>query len=421
MRCSSVLLSLTVILLCSAGPVRAEDFDGLIARGDSLYRLKQYRESIQSYEKAFRLGKPNGSHYYNAACCWALTGNRDQAFRYLEKSRKMQGLDIAYANNDGDLESLRGDKRWKELLIKVCNEEFDLKNPGANDYFRAAECFALAGDKERSFKKLEQALAAGFVNDQLMLKYSDALQGLRTDSRWKELTSRLEENVKKTSESFPSSHRAIDTLVLSAPRFDGAVSVEKALRERRSIRRYSGDPVSLTELSQLLWAAYGITYTRENTPAFLRGGLKTAPSAGARYPLELYVVAYNVSGLPAGIYWYHPQGHKLSRLSAGDFRDELAAACWNQDWLKGAALSIVYSAVYARTTERYGERGRDRYVCMDLGHSAENVYLQCGSMELGTCAIGAFVDIELKKLINMTREEEPLYVMPVGKPAPEPE
>ncbi|MBN2071673.1 MAG: SagB/ThcOx family dehydrogenase [Candidatus Krumholzibacteriota bacterium] len=210
-------------------------------------------------------------------------------------------------------------------------------------------------------------------------------------------------------------HKALATIDLPVPALDSGYSIEKALRERRSVRKYTSDPVTLEEVSQLLWAAYGITYTRDEMPDFIRGGLKTAPSAGARYPLEIYMVAGNVTGLEAGIYWYIPDGHKLIKLASGDIRSDLQESCLGQKFAGEAPASIVWSAVYERCTEKYGDRGRDRYVCMDLGHSAENVYLQCGSLGLGTCAIGAFTDESLKAVMGMTEEEVPLYVMPVGR------
>ena len=210
-------------------------------------------------------------------------------------------------------------------------------------------------------------------------------------------------------------HKAVATVELPKPVLTGEFSIEKVLHERRSVRKYTDEPLTLEEVSQLLWSAYGITYTREGLPEFIRGGFKTAPSAGARYPLEIYLVAGNVKGLLPGVYWYVPQGHVIHRLADGDVRSDLMAACLSQKFAGEAPASIVWSAVYERCTEKYGERGRDRYVCMDLGHSAQNVYLQCGSLGLGTCAIGAFTDEDLKKVIGMTEEEEPLYVMPVGR------
>jgi SagB-type dehydrogenase family enzyme len=190
------------------------------------------------------------------------------------------------------------------------------------------------------------------------------------------------------------------------------------MHERRSVRSYADGPLELSEVSQLLWAAYGITYSRDSMPDFLRGGLKTAPSAGARYPLEIYLVAGEVEGLEPGIYWYLPDGHILRRISDGDERTALAAACWGQEFVGVAPSSIVYSAVYERCTSKYGDRGRDRYVCMDLGHSAQNVYLQCTALGLGTCAVGAFDDDALGEVMGITDVEVPLYVMPVGRISP---
>lgn len=173
--------------------------------------------------------------------------------------------------------------------------------------------------------------------------------------------------------------------------------------------------MTMAEISQLLWAAYGITEPLPDGPAFLRGGKRAAPSAGARYPLELYLVARNVSGLAAGVYWYQSEGHRLVQLSTEDRWEALSESAFHQPHFRTAAAAIVWSAVFERNMVKYGQRGRERYVCMDLGHSGENVYLQAYALKVGTCAIGAFTDILLKQAIGMTKEEEPLYIMPVGK------
>jgi SagB-type dehydrogenase family enzyme len=207
---------------------------------------------------------------------------------------------------------------------------------------------------------------------------------------------------------------AVKTVKLPPPVLDGSVSVERCLAQRRSVRRYSNQPLKLAEVSQLLWAAYGVTEPMPNVSG-VRGGLKTAPSAGGLYPLELYVVVGNVTSLDPGIYRYRPETHDLMLVQVGDRRKPLALAALGQTMIRDAPASIVYSAVFRRNTGKYGDRGRQRYVCMDLGHSAENVYLQCGSMGLGTCAIGAFNDDAVKLVVRMTKEEEPLYIMPVGR------
>jgi len=198
---------------------------------------------------------------------------------------------------------------------------------------------------------------------------------------------------------------------LPAPKLKSTCSVEEALHGRRSVRSYKKEPLSLDEVSQLLWAAYGVNEKMSG----LRGGLKTAPSAGATYPLELYLVSGDVTGLPDGIYRYLPGKHALEKVSDGDKRAVLCNAAHGQDMIREAPVSIVYTAVYERTSGRYGSRGRDRYVCMDLGHSGQNVYLQAYALGMGTCAVGAFDDTAVKKVVPMGENEVPLYIMPVGK------
>ncbi|KAF0221555.1 MAG: hypothetical protein FD174_324 [Geobacteraceae bacterium] len=192
---------------------------------------------------------------------------------------------------------------------------------------------------------------------------------------------------------------------LPPPRFESGTSVEKALLSRRSVREYRDEPLTLAEIGQLLWAAQGVTAP---------GGFRTALSAGALYPLELYVVAGNVRDLAPGIYRYRPQTHTLTPVLPGDRRGELCAAALNQAAIRKAPASLVFSAVFARTTGKYGERGL-RYVYMDHGHAAENVYLQAVSLHLGTVVIGAFADAAVKRIMSMPPEEEPLSIMPVGR------
>jgi SagB-type dehydrogenase family enzyme len=195
-------------------------------------------------------------------------------------------------------------------------------------------------------------------------------------------------------------------LELPGPRRESPVSIEEALHERRSVREYAREPVTLAEVAQLLWAAQGITDTR--------GGLRTAPSAGALYPLELYLVAGNVSGLPDGVYRYRPQQHRLLQIHAGDRRAALAEVALRQDFLRESAGIFVFTAVPGRTTAKYGRRGI-RYVYMEAGHAAQNVYLQAASLRLGTVVVGAFHDEDVQQALQI--EEDPLYLMPFGRPA----
>lgn len=192
---------------------------------------------------------------------------------------------------------------------------------------------------------------------------------------------------------------------LPEPRPSGEMSVEEALAARRSVRSYQDEALSLTELAQLLWAAQGIT---------AHWGGRTAPSAGATYPLELYAVVGEVTGLEAGVFHYRPDGHLFVRRTAGDLRGELASAALGQEWVREAPVSLVIAARYERTTGRYGERGV-RYVHIEVGHAGQNIYLQAEALGLGTVIVGAFDDQDVKTLLGI--EEEPLAIMPVGRPA----
>jgi len=183
------------------------------------------------------------------------------------------------------------------------------------------------------------------------------------------------------------------------------MSLEEALAQRRSIRSFKEGPLKLSELSQLLWAMQGITDPR---------GLRTAPSAGATYPLEIYVVVSNIQGLSPGVYHYMPQGHGLERIAEGDKRQVLYEAALRQAPVKTAPLVVVIAAEYERTVRRYGERGI-RYVHMEAGHVAQNLCLQAVALGLGTVPIGAFEDEEVKNVLGLPEVHKPLYLIPVGR------
>jgi len=202
--------------------------------------------------------------------------------------------------------------------------------------------------------------------------------------------------------------------VLPTPSLDGEMSVERALANRRSRRDFTNEALTKAELSQILWAAYGITQPIPNHPA-LRGGLRTAPSAGAMFPFEIYVAIGNIEGIEAGVYKYDSEHHRLIRTIARDVRTELDEASWGQRMIRSAPVTVIYTAVFSRMTGRYGARGRERYVAMDLGHSAQNIYLQAEALGLGTCAIGAFQDESVSRVLQLPSEEEPLYLMPIGR------
>jgi SagB-type dehydrogenase family enzyme len=192
---------------------------------------------------------------------------------------------------------------------------------------------------------------------------------------------------------------------LPEPRYDSDVSVEQSLLQRRSIRSYTGEPLTLQDVSQLLWAAQGITDPR---------GFRTAPSAGALYPLEVYLVAGDVPDLTSGVYRYEPDQHQLVRVIEGDKRTELGDATLMQSCVKEGAVVFVFTAVYERTTGKYGDRGI-RYVHIEAGHAAQNLCLQATAMGLGIVTVGAFHDEEVAKLLNLPQDEHPLYIIPVGR------
>jgi len=203
-------------------------------------------------------------------------------------------------------------------------------------------------------------------------------------------------------------------ILLPLPRPKSGVVLEEALLNRRSVREWAPEPLELEDLSLLLWAAQGIT---EFTGWYRR----TAPSAGATYPLEVYVVVgeqgvrNGTSYLEAGVYKYNPLRHSLTLVKGGDLRRELWEAALRQDWVRDAPASIVICAVYERTTRRYGERGY-RYVHMEAGHAGQNIYLQAAALGLGTVAVGAFDDEAVARIVGAQRGETPLYIFPVGFP-----
>jgi len=201
----------------------------------------------------------------------------------------------------------------------------------------------------------------------------------------------------------------VETVKLPKPRHKGDVSVEQAIYERKSIRRFSGEPLTLKEVSQLLWAAGGTTVDGVTGPT------RAFPSAGAVYPLEIYLVAGNVTGLPSGVYHYDWKKHSLALIKKGDLRADLSKAAYSQRMVQTAPASIVVAAVHDKTSRRYGERGAVRYVSMDTGHLGQNVHLQAQSMGLGTVMVGAFMDKKVLDVID-AKNELPVYIMPVGHP-----
>ncbi|MFP4366227.1 MAG: SagB/ThcOx family dehydrogenase [Bacteroidales bacterium] len=210
-----------------------------------------------------------------------------------------------------------------------------------------------------------------------------------------------EENIKETNIMQEQAVKLPD------PDLKGEVSTEEALSERRSVRSYQDEPLELKWVGQLLWAAQGITLESR--------GFRTAPSAGATYPLEVYVAAGRVDGLQPGLYKYIPGEHSLINVADGDIRNELASAALGQDHVRSAPAVFIMAADYDRTAGRYGERA-PRYVHMEVGHASQNICLQAITYGLGTVIVGAFNDDQLKSVLGLPDNEDPLNLIPVGKP-----
>jgi SagB-type dehydrogenase family enzyme len=179
------------------------------------------------------------------------------------------------------------------------------------------------------------------------------------------------------------------------------MALEQALARRRSVREFAPQVLSERELSQLLWAAQGIT-----SP----DGLRAAPSAGALYPLELYVLT------ASGFYHYDPGKHRLDLHSEGDLRSALCRACLQQDFVRDAPAVFVITAVYERIEREYGRERSRQYVHMEAGHAAQNMLLQAVTLGLGGVPVGAFYDGEVQKALSLPRDHQPIYVIPTGHP-----
>ncbi len=185
---------------------------------------------------------------------------------------------------------------------------------------------------------------------------------------------------------------------LPEPASDGGMSVEAALAKRESVRHFTSVPLTLSLLSQILWAAQGITRN---------WGGRTAPSAGALYPLELYLALLD------GFFHYIPRNHQLMHISESNFIEDLAAVALGQQCIRESSAVVVIAAVYKRIEQKYGRRG-ERYVKVEAGHAAQNILLQAVSQGIGAVPVGAFYDEDVRKVLSLPSDHEPLYLIPLG-------
>ncbi len=197
---------------------------------------------------------------------------------------------------------------------------------------------------------------------------------------------------------------------LPAPSQKGGMSLAEAIARRKSIRHLAPQPISQLQLSQILWSAQGIGGTSRR--------YRTVPSAGATYPLEIFVVCGSncIEQIDEGVYQYKTGGHFLALHLKGDVRPPLSRAALDQEFIYEAPVDIVICAVYERTTRRYGDRG-ERYVHIEVGHAGQNIYLEAAALGLATVAVGAFHDELVREVLRLDEQHHPLYIMPVGKPA----
>jgi SagB-type dehydrogenase family enzyme len=207
---------------------------------------------------------------------------------------------------------------------------------------------------------------------------------------------------KASAELAPNSSEIIQ---LPEPRYDSEISLEESLLNRRSTRSYSDEPVTLQEVSQLLWAAQGITDA---------SGLRTAPSAVALYPLNIYIVVGNVPEIVRGVYIYVPEDHSIKRLLNGDIRGALADAAMGQASVRQGAVSFVVTVDYGKMTAQFADKG-ERFGTLEAGHAAQNLCLQSTALGLGLVTAGAIYDDQVANVLDLPDNFTPLYVIPVGR------
>jgi SagB-type dehydrogenase family enzyme len=217
------------------------------------------------------------------------------------------------------------------------------------------------------------------------------------------------ENITKNPNIGDQSVQPISSIDLPNPQYKGSLSVEEAIKNRRSVRSFNSNPITIEEVSQLLWSAQGITDPQRN--------YRAAPSGSHVFPLQMYLVTgkNGVKEIPAGIYRYDPYNNRLEKIEDGDIRNNLSKAAHNQSWVKNAPISLIITGNYEKMMEKNQDiKISTRFVDMEAGHVGENIYLQAESLGLGTVAIGSFYEDQMISLLKLPHNETPLYIYPVG-------
>ena len=208
-----------------------------------------------------------------------------------------------------------------------------------------------------------------------------------------------------------STRTVISVINLPSPVLTGNVSVEQAIENRRSVRQFSNNSITLDNLSQILWSAQGITDSEK--------GLRAAPSAGQVYPLEIYVFTGNngVSGLQEGVYHYVAVNNSLEKIMNGDLRGELSVIANNQPWVKQAPVDILITGNYRKMIDKYSDKDLStRFVDLEAGHAGENIYLQSEALGLATVSLGSMNEEQLIQRFKLPANETPIYIFPIGHP-----
>lgn len=218
-----------------------------------------------------------------------------------------------------------------------------------------------------------------------------------------------ETNTTTTNSTYNPNRYVINVTYLPAPALSGNTSVETAIQNRRSVRSYSGDSVNITDLSQILWSAQGITDSTRN--------LRSVPSAGQVYPLEIYILTgqNSVAGLTEGVYLYVPSNNTIEKTVNGDLRSKLSSIATGQKAVSDAPIDVVITGNYPKMIDKYHDKELcTRFVDLEAGHAGENIYLQAESLGLVTVAIGSFDEVQMKQLLEIPENETPLYIFPIG-------
>lgn len=206
---------------------------------------------------------------------------------------------------------------------------------------------------------------------------------------------------KQSTQNDPGTVEIHMTIPLPQPYLIGAMTLEETLAQRRSVRAFQDTPLTAAHIGQLMWAAQGITHP---------SGLRTAPSAGALYPLEIYAATQD------GLFHYQPQTHSLERVLEHDPRPALYQAALRQNTVLEAPLVILISAVFDRTSQKYGQARTPQYIYLEAGHAAQNILLQAVALDLGAVPIGAFLEDQISEALSLPSDQTPLYLIPVGHP-----